>query len=178
MGGVRAVLGLSRFGVLELVKGFDDVAGHAERACVLVIVPVQVDPTESFAIPINVDLLVMVAEALDEMVGMFFANVFYAKIIYNEAKTDRAPSVAPESWCVADRCVGIGVEETGQLLFREDPGLRETIHAASDFDVDSSIVDKVLEFVVGDDFVGDGSDRDEHVLIVIHWCAEIVIFDI
>ena len=74
-----------------------DVAGHAERACVLVIIPVQVDTTESFAIPIDVNLLLMVAEALDEMVGMFFADVFDAKVVHDEAKTDGAPFVAPEA---------------------------------------------------------------------------------
>ena len=171
VGGVRAILGLVGFGVLEFVECIRDVAGHAERACVLVIIPVQVDTTESFASPINVDLLVMVVEALDEMVSMFFADVFNAKVVHDEAKTDGAPFVAPEAGRVADRCVAIGAEETGQLLFGEDAGLRKTIHAASYLDVDSSIVDKVSEFVVRDDFFGDRVDRDEHVLVIIHWCA-------
>ena len=133
--------------------------------------PSPSDTTESFAIPIDVDLLVMVAEALDEMVGMFFADVFDAKVVHDEAKTDWTPFVAPEAGCVADRCVAIGAKETGQLLFGEDAGVRKTIHAASHLDVDSSIVDKVLEFVVHDDFFGDGVGRDEHVLVIIHWCA-------
>ena len=141
----------------------------------MIIIPVQLDSTESFAIPINVDLLIMVAKALDEMVSMFFADVFDAKIVHDKAKTDGAPLVAPESWRVADWCVAIGVEETCQLLFREDAGLRKTVHAASYLDVDFAIVYQVSEFVVCDDFVGDGVDRDEHVLVIIHWCTEIVI---
>ena len=102
---------------------------------------------------------------------MFFADVFDAEVVHDEAKTDGAPFVAPEAGRVADRGVAIGAEETGQLLFGEDAGLRKTIHATAYLDVDSAIVDKVAEFVVLDDFVGDGGDRDEHVLVILHWCA-------
>ena len=29
-----------------------------------------------------------------------------------------------------------------------------------------------------DDFVGDGVDGDEHVFVIIHWCAKIVVFNV
>ena len=29
-----------------------------------------------------------------------------------------------------------------------------------------------------DDFLGDGVDGDEHVFIIIHWCAKIVVFNV
>ena len=72
-------------------------AGHAERACAFIIIPVQVDTTELFAIPIDVNFLVVVAEALDEMVVMVFADVFDTKVINDETKTDGAPYVASEA---------------------------------------------------------------------------------
>ena len=39
-------------------------------------------------------------------------------------------------------------------------------------------MDNVSEFVVHDDFLGDGVDGDEHVFVIIHWCAKIVVFDV
>ena len=49
----------------------------------------------------------MVVEALDEMVGVFFANVSDTKVINDETKTDGAPCMTPEAWGVAYRCVAI-----------------------------------------------------------------------
>ena len=62
--------------MLEFVKGVFDVAGHAEVTGMIGIVPFKVDTTEAFAFPVNVNFLIMVVEALDQMVGMLFANVF------------------------------------------------------------------------------------------------------
>ena len=120
----------------------------------------------------------MVAEALDEMAGMFFFNVFDAKVVHDETKTYWVPYVAPEAGSVVDWCVAVGAKETDQLLFGKDTGLRKTIHATSYLYVDSSIVDNVSEFVVHDDFFGDGVDRYEHVLVFIHWCTKIVVFNV
>ena len=58
-------------------------------------VPFEVDATEAFAFPVNVNLLIMVAEALDQMVGMLFANVFDAEVINDEGEADWVPLVAP-----------------------------------------------------------------------------------
>ena len=63
----------------------------------------------------------MVAEALDEMVGMFFADVFDTEVINDETKTEGAPCVAPEAWGVAYRCVAIAAEETDQLFLARMP---------------------------------------------------------
>ena len=79
-----------------------DVAGHTEIACAIDIIPVEVDATEAFASPVDVDFFVMVAEALDEVVGMFSANVFYAKIVDDEAECDQSPLMAPKSGCVGN----------------------------------------------------------------------------
>ena len=53
-----------------------DVAWHTEIACVIDIIPVELDATEAFAGPVDVDFFVMVAEALDEVVGMFSVTEF------------------------------------------------------------------------------------------------------
>ena len=53
------------------------------------------DATESFTSPVDFDLLVMVSEELDKVIGMFFANVFDAKIIDDKAEGDRSPLMVP-----------------------------------------------------------------------------------
>ena len=144
----------------------------------LVIIPVHVDTAESFAIPVDVNFLVLVAEALDEMVGMFFANVFDTKVINDETKTDGAPCVMPEAQGVVYRFVAIATEETHQLFFGKDAGLGKTIHSAVYLHIYFSIVDNVSEFVVHDDFFRGGVEGDEHVFVIIRWCAKIVVFNV
>ena len=70
--------------MLEFVKGVFDVARHAEVTGMIGIVPFEVEAEEVFAFPVNVNFLIMVAEALDQMVSMLFANVFDAEVIHNE----------------------------------------------------------------------------------------------
>ena len=112
------------------------------------------------------------------MVGVFFPDVFDTKIINNETKTYGAPCVTPEAWGVAYRCVAIATEETDKLFFGQDAGLRKTVHSAMYLHVDFAVVDNVSEFIVCDDFVGDGGDGDEHVFVILHWCAKIVVFNV
>ena len=63
-GGIWIVLGLFGSGMLEVVKGIFDVAGHAAVAGMIGIVPFEVGAAEVFAFPVNVNFLIMVAEAL------------------------------------------------------------------------------------------------------------------
>ena len=83
------------------------------------IVPFEVDTTEAFAFPVNVNLLIMVAEALNQMVGMLFANVFDAKVIDNKAEADWVPLVAPKARSVSSGGVTIVAQEIDELLFSE-----------------------------------------------------------
>ena len=75
-------------------------------------------------------------------------------------------------------CIAIAAEEMDQLFFGKDAGLRKTIHSVAYLHIYFSIVDNVSEFVLRDDFLGDGVDGDEHVFVIIHWCAKIVVFNI
>ena len=38
-------------------------------------------------------------ENLGKMVGVFFANILYAKVVDAEGEGDGAPIVLPEAWC-------------------------------------------------------------------------------
>ena len=112
------------------------------------------------------------------MVSVFFPDVFDTEVINNETKTYGAPCVMPEAWGVAYRCVAIVTKETDQLFFGQDAGLGKTVHSAMYLHVYFAVVDNVSEVVVHDDFLGDGGDGDEHVFVIIHWCAKIVVFNV
>ena len=58
------------------------------------------------------------------------------------------------------------------------PGCRPAVHSTMYLHVDFAVVDNVMEFVVCDYFVGNGGDGDEHVFVILHWCAKIVVFNV
>ena len=121
-----------------------DVAGHTEITGAMCIIPCEVNATEAFVGPVNVDIFVMVAEALDEVVSMLFANVFYAKIVDDEAECDRAPLMTPKPRCVGNRCIAVFAQELDKLFFGEDSCLGETVHTAANFHVDFTFVYKFV----------------------------------
>ena len=100
------------------------------------IVEFEVDATEVFAFPVNVNLLIMVAEALDQMVGMLFANVFDTEVINNKAEADWVPLVVPNARSVSYGGVTIGAQEMDELLFSEYARLWKAIHATVYFSID------------------------------------------
>ena len=112
------------------------------------------------------------------MVGVFFSDVFDTEIINNKTKTYGAPCVMPEAWGVAYRCIAVAPEEADQLFLGQDAGLGKTVRPATYLHVDFAVMDNVMEFVVCDDFMGDGGDGDEHVFVILHRCAKIVVFNI
>ena len=136
------------------------------------------DTAEPLAVQIDVNFMVMVAEALDEMVGVFFPNVFDTEIINNETKPYGAPCMTPEAWGVVYWCIAIAPEEMDHLFFGQDAGLGKTVHSVTYLHVDFAVTDNVLEFVVCDDVMGEGGDGDEHVFVILNLCAKIVVFNV
>jgi hypothetical protein len=62
--------------------------------------------------------------------------------------------VAPEARGVSDLVITVFGEAFGQELVGEDPSLRESVHALFYANIDVVVVDKVLELILGYDFVG------------------------
>ena len=164
--------------MLEYVKGIFDIARHAEVAGMIGIVPFEVDATEAFAFPVNVNFQVMVAEALDQVVSMLFADVFDAKVIHNEAEADWVPLVAPKARSVSYGRVTIVAQEVDELLFGEYARLWKAIHAAVYFGIDFAFVDNGVTIVKVNDFWQDEVYWDEHTFIVVHRCPKIIVLDV
>ena len=87
--------------MLEFVKGVFDIAGHAEVTGMIGIVPCEVDTAEAFAFPVYVNFLIMVVEALDQIIDMLFADLFDVEVIHVEAEADWESLVVPKARSVS-----------------------------------------------------------------------------
>ena len=73
------------------------------------VVPIHVHSNVACSGPIDGADIVFV-ENLGEMVGVFFADIFYAKVVNAEGEGDGAPIMSPEAWCGRALMVAIFVE--------------------------------------------------------------------
>ena len=75
-------MGFFGHGVTVFEKEFADVSLHGKPAFSFDVIPGQIDTGELGAVPIGGDVVVF-SEDVGKMVGMFFANVLYTKIIHD-----------------------------------------------------------------------------------------------
>ena len=99
---------------------------------------------------------------------------FYPKIVNDEAENNSSPDVTPEAGSV----LALVISLFGQSLFEElvgnDAGLREAVHAFSNFDIDPSLfVDQVSEVVFNNDFFGDDFESETHVFWIGHRSVQV-----
>ena len=73
------------------------------------VVPIHVYPNVACSGPIN-GADIMFVENLGEMVGVFFADIFYAAVVDAEGEGDGAPVVSPEARCGRALMVAMFVE--------------------------------------------------------------------
>ncbi len=121
----------------------------------LVVVPIQCYPNVLFACPITCKFVVFF-ECVLEMLCMFFANVFDAKIIDNQCELYGSCVVLPKSRYQFALPVSMFVEVFFEEFIGQESCLREAVHAALGSDVDASVFGGLLsELVFSDDFIGD-----------------------
>ena len=81
--------------MFEFVKGCLEIFGHGDVAGACSIVPVNGESTEEVTGTVNGDGIQFL-EGLDEVVGVFFADVLDPKVINNEGENDGLGGVLPE----------------------------------------------------------------------------------
>ena len=74
------------------------------------------------------------------MFGMFFANIFDAKVINNEAECDRAGGMLEESWDAFGLMIAVLGEVGDEFIIGKASCLWKPIHSFPDFHVDIAIV--------------------------------------
>ena len=82
----------------EMSECFGDVVKHLDVDLALGVVPIHVHSNVACSGAIDRADIVFV-ENLGKMVGTFFANVFYAKVVGAEGEGNGEPIVSPEARC-------------------------------------------------------------------------------
>ena len=95
--------------MFEAAEAFGDVAWHGKRDDSIFVVPGERDSTEQAAGPVDSNC-VFFFEGGDEIFCIFFARLFYSKVVDDETELEVLGVVTPESWSVAAWFVSMRVE--------------------------------------------------------------------
>ena len=82
----------------------------------------------------------MLVEDAEEVVGMFAADVFDAKIVDDQYKLDGAPYVSPKARCGSSLVVPRRSESLAEEVVSEPSGLGKSIDAADDGEVHPAVM--------------------------------------
>ena len=88
--------GLAWTGMFKLNEQVFDVTWHTDATASICIVPFDIDTRKLIAGHVEMDPVEFL-ENVQEVGKVFDSDVFYAKVIYDEAELDRTPFVAPET---------------------------------------------------------------------------------
>ncbi len=106
---------------------------------------------------------------------MFNSNIFYPKVIYDEAELDGTPFVAPET---RSFIVAFGMKARLEEIVGQDVGLGETIAALADFEVDPTVAVATHKLVLLNEFRWDVRDLDADIFRVGHWHVEVEVLEV
>ena len=153
--------------MLEFVKGCLDIFGYGDVAGACGVVPVNGESAEERTGPVDGDG-VQFLEGLDEVVGVFLADVLDPKVVDDEGENDGLCGVFPERRSSGNR----GESKMGKVKFEpvvgDASGLLESGHAFSDLEVNPAVRTERAEVVLVDYFVRDVCQCEFHVLVAGH----------
>jgi hypothetical protein len=107
-------------------------------------------------------------ENIKEVVEVFNSNIFYTKVINNEAELDGTPFMTPEArggFCfIVSFCKKAGLEE----IIGQNAGLGKAVAALANFEVDPTIAVSTRKLVFVNEFCWGVYDFDADVLRIRH----------
>ncbi len=109
---------------------------------------------------------------------MFDSNIFYAKVINNEAELDGTPFVAPEARGGFRFIVAFSKKARSEEIVGQDAGLGKAIAALANFKVDPTVAVSTLKLVFLYEFCWDVGDLDADIFRVGHWRIKVEIFEV
>jgi len=83
-------------GMFKLNEQVFDVTWHTNATATICIVPFDINTRKLISSHVELDPVEFL-ENVQEVVEVFDSNIFYAKVIHDEAELDRTPFVAPET---------------------------------------------------------------------------------
>ena len=128
----------------------------------------------------NCELVIIGLESCDKVVCIFLRSIFYAEVVHHETEGDVAGKVFKEAWRVGTLYVTVRLKVRDEAKLAETTGLRETVHALADFEVDGVVVEKRFKVVGYYSGGGKFCALDANILIAggRKRSAKIKIFDI
>ena len=98
---------------MELSASFGDIAGHRQMDHPAGVIPLYGESAISLPFPIC-QALIIFSYCLQQVLRMLFADIFNAKVVHDEAETNRASVVFPQS----RGCGALAIAMLGQALFQ------------------------------------------------------------
>ena len=136
--GMQGILGAGRNKVLKYVQGFWNVGRHGYITGAVSVITGKVESTEEVGGPINRNGIELF-KGLNQAVGALFVNIFDAKVVDHEPKTDIQCRVLPKGRSTRDRSITKLCEMRNGLVILNADGLFETGHAIYDLELVSFI---------------------------------------
>ena len=120
---------------MKLLHGFCAVSQHGDMHLSVGIVPGNCEAKVSRALPV-LRYLIAGVRCVQQVLCMFFSNIFDTKIVNREGKGDRSPVMFP----IARGSCTLLVTFCDQLCFKQllcnDAGLWQSVHTFLDADID------------------------------------------
>ena len=169
---VREDVRFDRTGMLEFNEKVFNVLWHTDATVTICIVPFDVDTGE--LVPCHVELYFMkFLENIKEVIEVFYFDIFYSKVINNEAESDGTLFVAPEARGGFHLIVTFNNKVGSEEIIGKDASQEQTITTLVNFEVDPTIAVRTCKLVFFHEFNGDIPDFDADVLRVRYWGIEV-----
>ena len=163
--------------MLGFLKGYLEILWHGDFIGACGVVPVNGESAVEGTGPVD-GYGVQFLEGLDEVVGVFLADVLDPKVVNDEGENDGLGGILPERRSSGNR----GESKMGKMSFEpvvgDAAGLFEAGHAFSDIEVNQAVRIECREVVLVDYFVRDAGQCEFHVIVAGHGGAIVEILDI
>eukprot|EP00980_Cylindrotheca_fusiformis_P014017 scaffold3668_cov97-Cylindrotheca_fusiformis.AAC.1 len=142
LGNVEAVWGIlfpTGWRVFVFFESGGDVTGHGEVTGAIRVVPFEGDATVEGGAPINRDGFVVLAEDVEEVVGIGERGVLDGEIVDNQREDEVFAGVFPKAGCVAALEIAVGFESFFEEHVGELAGLGKAVHSFVDADINEVV---------------------------------------
>ena len=163
--------------MLEFVKGCLEIFGHGDVAGACGIVQFNGDSAEEGTGPFVEDGIQFL-EGLDEVAGVFLADVLDPKVVNDAGENDGIGGVLPERRSSGNRSKYKVCKVRFERVIGNAAGLFEAGHDFSGIEVNPAVRTERTEVVLVDYFVRDSGQCEFHVLVAAHCSAIVEILDI
>ena len=166
---MRGMLGPSGGRMTQSEKRFGNVARHRDVDVAGGIIPIDFEAEIAGTGPVFGESI-FGCKGIEKVISIGLGKEFDTEIVDSESKRRASISVAPETRGLGDGEVSVRSKVRFELVICQDGSLFEAIHAFADLEVDETFGVEVLisEMVLVDDFLGNITAVDTHILVDEH----------